>query len=211
MHRLFLFLGFMVFSFIAAAQYPGYKAVSNTNAFGERFAIAASKIKTISSDFKQIKNLSLLKDNITSKGKFYYKNPQQVRMDYLSPYNYTVVINGSKVIIKDGGKTNSMSAKSNKMFQQINQLMLDCAKGSILNNKSFTTLLFENTETFLAEMKPLTKEMKNLFSKVMVTINKSNFLVAKIQMDELNGDKTTITYSNQAINTTINDALFTAP
>ena len=60
-------------------------------------------------------------------------------------------------------------------------------------------------------MKPITKEMKNIFSKVIVTIHKNDFLVSKIQMEELNDDKTVITYTNQIINTAINDALFTNP
>lgn len=203
-----LFLTTFLFS---SAQYSGYKTVNNTSIFISQFTAATSKIKTINSNFTQVKNLSLLKDKITSKGKFYFKNPQQVRMDYAAPLNYTVVINGSKVTIKDGDKTSSMSAKSNKVFQQINQLMLDCAKGNILSNKSFSTQLYENNDNYLAEMKPVTKEMKHIFSKVIVTIHKNDFLVSKLQMEELNGDKTVITYTNQIINTAINDALFTTP
>lgn len=209
MRKLLFFTIFSITLFYANAQYPGYKLVGNASAFKAQFSTASQKINSIASDFLQQKNLSMLSDKITSKGKFYFKKDDKVRMEYTAPYQYLMIINGNKVIVKDGQKTNSMSARSNKMFQQINQLMMDCARGTVFDNKNFSVKLFEGNNAFLAEMTPITKEMKSLFKNVNVVLGKNNLLVQQVQMWEPGGDHTTIQYSNQKINTNLSDALFT--
>jgi outer membrane lipoprotein-sorting protein len=210
MRKFLILFALAFFLNTVSGQHAGYKLVSNTATFKTQFAAASQKINTIASDFIQQKNLSMLADKITSKGKFYFRKENCVRMEYASPYQYLMIINGSKVFVKDGQKTNTMSAKSNKMFQQVNQLMMDCAKGTVFDNKSFSVKLFESGSNYLAEMTPVTKEMKALFSKVNVIMAKSNFIVHQVQMTEPSGDNTVITYSNQKFNTNLPDALFTA-
>ncbi len=190
----------------AAAQ---YKPVANVTAVKSRFAAAAQKINSISSDFTQIKSLSMLAEKITSKGKFYFRKNNLVRMEYTSPYQYLMIINGNKVSIKDGQKTNKMTAGSSKLFQQVNHLMMDCIRGTVFDNPDFSVKLLENNNSYMADMEPITQEMKTLFKKVKVVMGKNDFVVDEVQMIDARGDNTTIHYSNQQINTGLPDALFT--
>lgn len=205
MRKLFfiLLLGIMVIPGFAQ-----YKLVGNEAAVKARFAAAAQQINSIASDFTQVKTLSMLAEKVTSKGKFYFKKSSQVRMEYTTPYQYLMVINGSKVSIRDGQKTSKMSAGSSKMFQQANQLMMDCARGTVFDNPNFSVKLLENGNSYLADMTPVTKEMKTLFKSVKVLLQKSNFLVSQVQMVDNRGDNTTINYSGQQLNTALPDALF---
>lgn len=200
-----LFLGAVL---VAGAQYPGYKAVTDQNSFKTAFAAASQKTTTIKSDFVQEKNLSMLAEKIVSKGKFWFKKENAVRMEYTTPFQYLMIINGSKVYIKDSQKENKFSAKSNKLFQSINKIMMDCVKGTVFDNADFTVKLFENNDNYLAELTPVTKEMKGMFKKINVTLKKKNYVVGKVEMFEPSGDNTTITYTNQELNTTLPDALF---
>ena len=206
MRKLFLIL---LLAGIAGAGRAQYKPVGNTAAVKAQFAAAAQKINSIASDFTQVKNLSMLSEKVTSKGKFYFRKNNQVRMEYTTPYQYLMVINGSKVSIKDGQKTNRLAAGSSKMFQQANQLMMDCAKGTVFDNPNFTVKLLENNNSYMADMTPVTKEMKTLFRSVKVILQKSGFLVSQVQMVDNKGDQTTISYSGQQLNTNLPDALFT--
>lgn len=129
-------------------------------------------------------------------------------MEYTAPYPYLMVINGSKVLVKDGNKTNTISAKSNKTFQRINQLMMDSMNGNVFNNTDFTIRVFEDDDDYLTEMAPITPQMKNMFSKVNVILKKNSFVVQQVQMFEPSGDYTSIHYNNQKINTPLSDALF---
>lgn len=185
-----------------------YQPVADPAAFKARFAKVAQQTQSIASDFTQVKNLSMLSEKITSRGKFYYKKHNQVRMEYTTPYSYIMVINGNKVSIKDGQKTNTLSASSNKMFQQVNQLMMDCVKGTVFDNSNFSVRLMENGSQYLAEMTPITREMKTLFKNVKVLLNKTSLLVSQVIMTEPGGDQTTLSYVNQKLNPSLADALF---
>lgn len=207
MHK-FILLPFLILSFAAIAQYPGFKAVSDATIFKTQFAAASQKTNTIKSDFVQEKNLSMLSEKIVSKGKFWFKKENAVRMEYVSPFQYLMIINGTKIYIKDSQKENKVSSKSNKLFQSINKILMDCVKGTVFDNTDFSTKLFESNDNYLAELTPVNKDMKNLFQKINVQLDKKNYLVKKIEMHEPSGDKTVITYSNQELNTNLPDALF---
>ncbi len=198
----------LFFLFIANTAFAQYKLIPDNAAFRSQFTAASSAIITISADFTQIKTLSVLSEKLTSKGKFYFKKDNLVRMEYTSPYQYLMVINGNKVSIKDGSKTTTMSGRSNKLFQQINQLIMDCMRGTVFENKNFSVRLFEDADTYLAEMTPVTSQMAGLFKKVNVIMDKSNFLVSRVQMFEPSGDYTSMNYSNQKLNANLPDALF---
>src|SRR5215218_2910128 len=97
------------------AQYPGYAPVTALETFQSRFTAEAQKTNSIKSDFVQEKNLGMLSEKIVSKGKFWFKKESRVRMEYSHPFQYLLIINGNKVYIKDGGKENTVSTKSNKI------------------------------------------------------------------------------------------------
>src|SRR3982751_6280315 len=142
------------------AQYAGFKLLSDPTAFKRAFASAAQKVNTIKSDFVQEKELSMLSEKIVSKGKFWFKRESAVRMEYTQPFQYLMIINGSKIYIKDSQKENRISAKSNKLFEQINKIMMDCVNGSALSNADFTTRIFEAPDAYLVELSPVNKNLK---------------------------------------------------
>jgi outer membrane lipoprotein-sorting protein len=209
MNKLLIFLVLLVAGFAANAQYAGYTAVTDLSKFKAGFAVAAQKTTAIKSDFVQEKNLSMLSEKITSKGKFWFKKESLVRMEYNQPFQYLMILNGDKVYVKDGAKENKMSSKSNKLFQQINRIMIDCMQGTALDNPDFKTRVFENKTTSLVELVPVAKGLKELFKTINVTVDKKDFSVAGIEMHELSGDNTLLRFTNKELNVTIPDELFT--
>lgn len=190
------------------AQYPGYKPVADINSFKTQFAAAAQKMQTIKADFVQEKNLSLLSEKISSKGKFLFKKDNLVRMEYTEPFTYLVIINNNTVFVKDGQKENRVSTKSNKLFQQINRMMVDCVQGTALNNPDFKVAVFENTSAYLIELSPVAKGMKDYFKNIHVVLSKKDYSVNKLEMYEQSGDNTLISFLNKEMNASIADALF---
>jgi len=207
--RKLLFIGsLLLFNFAASAQYAGYTAVADIAKFKEQFAAATQKTSSIKSNFVQEKNLSMLSEKIISKGKFWFKKESRVRMEYNQPYEYLMVINKDKVWVKDGKKENKVSTKSNKLFQQINKIMIDCMQGTALNNPDFKTRVLEGKGGYMVELTPVVKNMKDLFKTVNVIVDKKDFSVSSIEMHEPAGDDTIIRFVNKELNTTIADALF---
>lgn len=190
------------------AQYPGYKVCTNTDAFRQQFTKAAQATQSIQCSFVQDKNLSMLADKIVSTGKFWFKRENKVRMEYEKPSYYLLIINGTNVKTKDGQKENKVSAKSNKMFEQVNKMMIDCVQGTALDNKSFTTRLFENGQNYLVEMTPVVKSLQDLFKSITLTVDKKDYSVSKIEMLEQSGDNTVIHFQHKQLNVSIPDDLF---
>ena len=209
MRKIILILLVLVVGVSSKAQYAGYSPVTDLIKFKADFSAATLKTNSIKADFIQEKNLSMLSEKIISKGKFWFKKENQVRMEYSQPYQYLMILNKDKVFVKDGQKENKISTKSNKLFQQINKIMIDCMQGTALNNPDFKTRIFENKNNSLVELTPLTKAMKELFKSFNVIVDKKDFSVISIEMQELSGDNTLIRFTNKELNATIPDALFT--
>ena len=208
MRKIICSLFFLATSISLKAQYAGYTPVADLVKFRAYFSVATQKAISIKSDFVQEKNLSMLSEKIISKGKFWFKKESQVRMEYNQPYQYLMIINKDKVFVKDGQKENKISARSNKLFQQINKIMIDCMQGTALNNPDFKTRIFENKNTSLVELTPVTKGLKELFKSINIIADKKDFSVISIQMQELSGDNTLIRFTNKELNVTLPDALF---
>ena len=191
-----------------SAQYTGYKTIADLVKFKEQFSLIARKTATIKSDFVQEKNLSMLSEKIVSKGKFWFKKDNLVRMEYNQPFKYLIIINKNNVYVKDGQKENKISTKSNKLFQQINKITVDCVQGTALNNPDFKIRVFENNQGFLIELSPVAKNLKEFFKNINVVVDRKDYSVMRIEMHELSGDNTIINFTNKELNVNIPDALF---
>ena len=209
MNRVILTILILAAGFAVKAQYPGYTSVADLAKFKTGFSAATQKTASIKSDFIQEKNLAMLSEKIISKGNFWFKKDSRVRMEYNQPFKYLMILNKDKVYVKDGQKESKVSTKSNKLFQQINRIMIDCMQGTMLSNTDFNTRVFENKNSALVELSPLTKGLKELFKSINVIVDKKDFSVASIEMKELSGDNTIIRFTNKEPNASINDSMFT--
>jgi outer membrane lipoprotein-sorting protein len=208
MRNWILVLLMLTAGYLAKAQYSGYRTVADKDAFKQQFASASLKIGSIKSDFVQEKNLSMLSDKIVSKGVFWFKKENLVRMEYSQPFSYLMILSGNNVYIKDGQRESKVSTKSNKLFGQINQVIVDCVRGTALNNPDFSVRVFENASSFLIELTPTTKNLIELFKNINIVVDKKDFSASKIEMFEASGDYSTITFTNKQLNGDVSDTLF---
>lgn len=208
-NKLFFAVIFLVMCIAGKAQYAGYSNVKDIDAFKAQFAAASQKINSIKADFEQEKNLSMLSDKIISIGKFWFKRENKVRMEYTQPFQYLMILNNNNIYVKDGQKENKISAGSNKLFQQVNKIVVDCVRGTAFSNTDFTVSVFENKSTYLIELTPLAKNLGEIFKNINVVVDKKDYSVNTIVMNEVSGDNTIIHFTNKELNTNLADALFT--
>lgn len=202
------FLGICFVSFQAWAQYPGYQPVSDLPVFKKTFAVQSAKVASIKSDFTQEKILTAITEKITSTGKFWFKRNNRVRIEYLKPFTYLMIMNGDKLLVRDNDKENTINVKSNKLFQQVNRIMIDCVQGTILDSKDFTTKVFENDKLYLLEMTPSSKTLREFFQTILLRVEKKDYSVQSIEMNEPAGDKTIISFTNKKLNEAVADTIF---
>jgi outer membrane lipoprotein-sorting protein len=192
-----------------SAQYAGYKPVSDIPAVKKAFASGAAKINSLSSTFKQEKILTALDEKIVSNGNFKFKRPNKLRIEYTSPYKFLLIMNGDKIIVKDDQNVSQVNAGSNRLFQQINRIMIDCMQGTILESKDFTAKLFESDNNYLLELTPVSHALRDFFATIVLTVGKDDYSVEQIEMNEPAGDQTIMTFKKKEINTPLADAVFT--
>ena len=162
-------------------------------------------------NFEQVKVLSILDEKMVSKGLMYYRNDNCLRWEYTSPYLYTFVLNDKKIMMQaEKGKKNVIDVKSSRFFQEIIKMMMNGITGTGLSDiKNFTVSYYWSENQWRVHLIPLQKEMKKMFSTIKLTFNVKDCSVDKVEMEEQNGDATTILLSGKQFNKTIENAKFT--
>lgn len=208
MRKVFFTIVSMSIGMMAVAQPKGFRAVQNIPAFQQSLAKNTAAIQTIQSDFVQVKHLSLLADKITSKGKFYYRKEDKVRIEYTTPFTYLLVMNAGQVMVKDEQKTSKINTRNSKTMQSVNRIMIDCMRGSVFTNTDFKVTAYENGSNYLLSLAPANDAMKKMFRQIDVYLAKSSFDVDRLTMTEQSGDYTDMDFTKTQHNVALNDALF---
>jgi outer membrane lipoprotein-sorting protein len=198
----------MVAAVAVFAQPKGFRPVKDLKEFQSALSRSNSRVNTVSSEFTQTKNLALLSDKIKSKGKFYFKKEDKVRIEYTSPYSYLLVMNNGQIMVKDEQKTSKINTKNSKTMQSVNRIMIDCMRGTVMNNPDFNVSAYESGTTYLLTLVPANDAMKKMFKSIDVYLSKKNFDVDRLSMKEQGGDFTDMDFSNPQHNVALNDALF---
>lgn len=199
---------FSLSMFTVMAQ-SSFEPITNVKLFKQKLNETIKKTNTIQSDFVQEKNLSFMEDKIITKGFFCFKKDNMLRWEYKDPFQYLIIINKNKIYIKDEGQVSEFDMESNKMFKEINNIMLGSVQGNLLNDESkFKSDYFENDKYFLVKMVPLDKNLKKFLSNIHIYFNKKDYSVTRIKMIELSGDYTNIDFQNIKLNATIADEKF---
>lgn len=191
------------------AQSVGFTPVKDAAAFRASFPRESARIQSIESGFTQEKVLSALTETIQSRGQFWFKRADKVRIEYKTPFKYTMVLNGEKMVVRDGEKQSQINVRSSKLFQQVNRIMIDCVQGTILDSKDFTSRIFENEDNYRLELTPANRNLREFFDVIYLTVSKRDYVASSIEMNEPGGDKTTIRFVDRKLNTQIADAVFT--
>jgi outer membrane lipoprotein-sorting protein len=178
--------------------------------FRHKLAGSSKGIVTLSSSFTQEKNLSVLSEKIISNGEFYFKKERNLRWEYSDPYPYLIIFSNDRIFIKDEEKVNKFEIQSNRMFSEINNILIGSVRGTLLDDeKSFKAVFEENSNSFLVKLQPLKPELKSYLSEIWLVFDRTTYLVKKLEMHESSGDYTRIEFTGIRLNQPISDEKFT--
>jgi len=185
------------------------KVLKDPSTFIKKSNELSQNITTIESDFIQKKHLSFFSEDVSSKGKFYFKKENMLRWEYTSPIKYIMVMNQDKFYVKDNNKVTTFDVKSNKMISEINEIMISCIKGNILkDDEQFKISYYENNLIYLVKLAPLSSKMNEYIQRIELYFSKTNFTLTELWMIERSGDYTKISFRNKKINEKIADEIF---
>lgn len=175
----------------------------------EKIDKAASAMKSMQCDFTQTKSMKLLKKEMKSNGVMYFKQPDKLRWQYTSPYDYTFIMNGDKVRIKSTKSTQDINVQGNKIFRQITNIILNTVTGGGLKSASdFTVEVYKSDKGYFAKLYPKKKEVKQIYNVIEIYFNSSLTMVSSVRMIEKTGDETLVNLDNLKANVAINEKMF---
>jgi len=190
------------------AQPEGYKPVAGPAEIMLKVNEATASTNSINAHFEQEKNLSFIEEKIISKGILLYQKPDKLRLEYSEPFTYIMIMNGGRMMTGNGDIKSEYDLKSNKMFSEINNLIIGSIQGNILNHPDFGSSVYENTETLYIKLIPLNKELNKYIKSIGLYIGKKDYTVSEIKITEHSDDYTIIKFINKVINESIPEESF---
>lgn len=182
----------------APAQAQGAKAAR------QHIVDAAKGMKTMTCDFVQTKQTKLLTSAAVSKGRLSYRQPDWLCWEYLSPTAHTFKIDGRKVITSDSRRTREVDIRRNRMYREMARLMTNIMSGqSLVSDEDFQVTLAPadaKKSEWVATLVPRRKEVRRMFSTIVLRVTPDRWLVRQVELIEAKGDKTVIELSHVVVN-----------
>ena len=144
-----------------------------------------------------------------SKGVMYFKQPNLLRWQYTSPYDYIFILNNNKVGISSVKSSKTIDVQKNKMFRQITNIILKSITGGGLKSSTdFQVEIYNSSTGYFAKMYPKKKEVKQIYDVIEIYFNQELTMVSGVKMYEKTGDVTMVSLDNVRYNLSINEELF---
>ena len=169
-------------SFSMMAQQPGEQEII------QKMSAAAEAIRTVRCDFTQTRYTKMLKEPGVSKGKMSCELPDKLRWEYTSPKANAIVMDG-------------ISTPAQRGWREAATLIMNSVAGkSLTDGKAFQVSAKEIPTEYVATLVPLKKDMKQMYSKLVLHFDIRQSTVTEVELHEKNGDRTIIELHDIHIN-----------
>lgn len=184
-------------------------ALAQTSAIDE-ISKASQAVGTVQADFTQTKRLKMLNDAMVSKGRMWCTQPNRLRWEYTTPYASLFILNDDKVLFRNSKRSNTLNANRHKRIREMIRIMIPSNLGKVLSEKKdFHTTAGTTENQHILTLIPQNKELKQMFTRIVLYYDRKQAVVTQIEMYEKNGDSTTIQLSSIKKNIVINPSVFT--
>ena len=164
----------------------------------QKMTASAESIKTVQCNFTQTKRMKMLSKEQVSQGKMFCQQPDKLRWEYTSPRSSTLILDGTNVRLLKGDSDNG---GRNKFMGEMARLIMNSVAGKCLtDSKAFQVSAKELPTEYIATLLPLKKEMKRLYTKLVLHFDTKQSTVTKVELHEKNGDQTIIDLHDIQIN-----------
>lgn len=198
----------LFFYFFSTTCFGQFQSIESTDVEIVNLNKNSTSLLSIKSDFVQKKHLSLMDQDLISKGCFLYKRPNKLRWEYTSPIAYRIIINGDIISMKDEEKVNTFDASTNPIFAVINSLMLNMINGKIQEDENFEINYYKDGNSLMVELLPRNESWSNYLKTLKLFIKIEDYAVYKVIIEEDGEDYTQFDFINRKINEEISDEKF---
>ena len=190
-------------------SYAQHKKLEEPEVWVQKINEHTQSIKSLQANFKQQKVLSFLEEPVISTGKFWFQEPNLVRWEYTSPYQYIMIMNGGVLTVKDGTDEHTTDLSSNKMFEQMTSLISGSIQGTLLKDDlNYIKEYFQTANQVIIRFIPKDNQLLDYIDYMEIGFSKKTSEVEIMLMHEPSGDYTKMIFSQTTINQTILENVF---
>ncbi|OMP31451.1 outer membrane lipoprotein carrier protein LolA [Mangrovimonas sp. DI 80] len=198
---------YILFFVVGTVQAQTKMTSSEAKALKEKVKALALTTNSIVSDFTQYKHMDFLSEDIVTKGNMAFKSPDLLKWAYEEPFKYQVIFKNETLYIDDEGKKSNVDLGSNKMFKELNALIVKSVKGDMFDDQAFDISYFKvdhHDEVYFA---PKDTRFSKFIKTFQITFNEQGDVV-QVKMVEPSGEYTKIVFSNKVLNAPLDDKMF---
>jgi outer membrane lipoprotein-sorting protein len=196
---------------IANCSFGQEKAMGKeaSGAVQEAITRKAKSIGSLETNFKQIKHLEILQNDVVSEGRMYIKAPDKINWSYLNPFEYTAIFNKNKLYINDNGNKSSVNLGSTRSFTSLNEVIMKSVRGDMFDRSLFDYTFFQADGEVLVKFVPKEDNLRQLIPELHIYFDNTAYTVSKVKMKESDNDYTLLIFHQQKYNISIPDEVFT--
>jgi len=169
-----------------------------------------SAIQTLEVDFIQTRHLALFEDELVSRGKLYYAQPDQLRWEVTMPYRSALIFNqGSLAKFEvENEKVRRMNIAGAAMFSEIMGQMMHLLKGNFSAIEKEYTVKVKQGESVTVTLTPRSQKLASILNTFTFTMHSNTFRVKRLKFEEGNGDDIDIAFEHERENDPLDPSLF---
>lgn len=162
-----------------------------------------ASFQTLKTDFVQTKEMAMFKNKLVLKGRIYLQKPNLVAWHVDTPLRYSVLIT-NKLIRQwdeDTNKVQEISLDKNPMFKTVLTQLTVWFSGEYGTLLSSNSVRLMQHSPLVLEFTPLENNIsRNAIGSITITFRDDRKYLRQIQIQEQNGDVTTIEFRNTQLN-----------
>lgn len=168
---------------------------------------AKSSIVTLAGNFTQRNRVKLFKQELSSQGRLFFKQPRQIRWEYTKPDPSTLILDGNRATLATPGATPQVFdlASDATMRAIFDQLLVWLGPGSLAqarNDYDMTASGSAATPALILTPKA-TSPVAKAFARIELRVDGKSGLLRSIALVEKNGDEKEIVFTRLTKNGTL--------
>lgn len=164
-------------------------------------------LSTIVCSFTQTRSMSVLSNEVSKDGKFYFVRPD--RMLLLFDDSSYIKMTGKWFEMNTAGNIVRTKVSSNPMLKNLSSILTACVMGDFAEmKKSFVLDIRQAADEWIVSMKPKGNRSAVKISEILIEFDRDNMSLNSLEMKEGAGDSTKYKFFGKRFNVNVDDGLF---
>jgi outer membrane lipoprotein-sorting protein len=191
------------------AAVPAGAACSSTDSCLGAIEAAQTGTRSVSARFTQTKHLSLLDEPLVSTGRFFFEQPDRVRLEIETPRAATIVVNGRDISIPgltERDKEQLAMTPMASMFSELGGMFGGSAENL---RRNFAVAAAPEDGAIALTLTPTVPAWQRLFRTIQLRFTEPDLVLGAMRFEDALGDRVEIVMRDVQRNPDLPDSLFT--